>query len=284
MATDRSPRHGRRRRLDLASILALPIGIGVVLVGQAIEGGAMRSLVQGAAALIVFGGTLGAVLISFSPTEVWRAFRAAAGTFATPDDDATSVTARIVGLSITAHRKGLLALDHEIETIDDPFLRKGLTLAIDDTSSETLREMLGVEMAMREADDDAPARVFDAAAGYAPTLGILGAVLGLIQVMEHLTAPGSLGSGIAVAFVATVYGVGSANLIFLPIAGRLRERAQLAARRRELLAEGVYAISQQQHPRMVAQKLRAFAGAGLRVDDIAARLARTPTEAVRVSA
>jgi chemotaxis protein MotA len=284
MATDRSPRHGRRRRLDLASILALPVGIGVVLMGQAIEGGAMRSLVQGAAALIVFGGTLGAVLISFSPTEVWRAFIAAAGTFARPDDDATSVTARIVGLSITAHRKGLLALDHEIETIDDPFLRNGLTLAIDDTSSETLREMLGVEMAMREADDDAPARVFDAAAGYAPTLGILGAVLGLIQVMEHLTAPGSLGSGIAVAFVATVYGVGSANLIFLPIAGRLRERAQLAARRRELLAEGVYAISQQQHPRMVAQKLRAFAGAGLRVDDIAARLARTPTEAVRVSA
>ena len=283
MATDRSSR-GRRRRLDLASILALPIGIVVVLVGQAIEGGAMRSLVQGAAALIVFGGTLGAVLISFSPTEVWRAFCAAAGTFRAPDDDATSVTARIVGLSITAHRKGLLALDQEIETIEDPILRTGLTLAVDDTSSERLREMLGIEMAMREADDDAPARVFDAAAGYAPTLGILGAVLGLIQVMEHLTAPGSLGSGIAVAFVATVYGVGSANLIFLPIAGRLRERAQLATRRRELVAEGVHAISQQEHPRMVAQKLRAFAGAGLRVDDITGRLARTPTEAVRVSA
>lgn len=280
----RSSGHTRRRRLDLASILALPIGIIVVLVGQAIEGGAVRSLIQGAAALIVFGGTLGAVLISFSPTEVWRAFCAAAGTFTTRDDDTTSLMGRLVGLSITAHRKGLLALDQEIETIDEPFLRNGLTLAIDDTPGEMLREMLGIEMTMREADDDAPARVFDAAAGYAPTLGILGAVLGLIQVMEHLTAPDSLGSGIAVAFVATVYGVGSANLIFLPIAGRLRERAHLAARRRELLAEGVYAISQQEHPRMVAQKLRAFADNGLRVDDIAARLPRTPSEAVRVRA
>ncbi|HEY3097403.1 MAG TPA: flagellar motor protein [Methylomirabilota bacterium] len=283
MAAARSSGHGRRR-LDLASILALPVGIIVVLVGQAIEGGAMRSLLQGAAALIVFGGTLGAVLISFSPAEVWRAVRAAAATFTTADDDATSVTARLVGLSIIAHRKGLLALDAEIDTIEDPFLRTGLTLAVDDTSSETLREMLGLEMAMRAADGDAPARVFDAAAGYAPTLGILGAVLGLIQVMEHLTAPGSLGSGIAVAFVATVYGVGSANLIFLPIAGRLRERGQLAARRRELVAEGIAAIGQQQHPRMVAQKLRAFAGTGLRVDDVAARLSTKPSEAVRVPA
>ncbi|HEV8316266.1 MAG TPA: flagellar motor protein [Vicinamibacterales bacterium] len=283
MAAARSSGHGRRR-LDLASILALPVGIIVVLVGQAIEGGAMRSLLQGAAALIVFGGTLGAVLISFSPAEVWRAVRAAAATFTAADDDATSVTARLVGLSIIAHRKGLLALDSEIDTIEDPFLRTGLTLAVDDTSSETLREMLGLEMAMRAADDDAPARVFDAAAGYAPTLGILGAVLGLIQVMEHLTAPGSLGSGIAVAFVATVYGVGSANLIFLPIAGRLRERGQLAARRRELVAEGIAAIGQQQHPRMVAQKLRAFAGTGLRVDDVAARLSTKPSEAIRVPA
>jgi chemotaxis protein MotA len=284
MATARSTRSTRRRRLDLASILALPIGIAVVLAGQAIEGGAIRSLVQGAAALIVFGGTLGAVLISFSPTEVWRAFCAAAGTFTTSDDDTTAVTARLVGLSITAHRKGLLALDQEIENIDDPFLRSGLTLAIDDTPAETLRDMLGIEIAMRQADDDAPARVFDAAAGYAPTLGILGAVLGLIQVMEHLTAPGSLGSGIAVAFVATVYGVGSANLIFLPLSARLRERAQLAARRRELIAEGVCAIGQQEHPRLVAQKLRSFTGDARRVEEIASRLSRTPTEVARVPA
>ena len=280
----RSSRRSGRLRLDVASILALPIGIAVVLVGQAIEGGAVRSLLQGAAALIVFGGTLGAVLISFSPTEVWRAFRAAAGTFVRSEDDTTSLMGRLVGLSITAHRKGLLALDSEIDNIEDPFLRNALTLAIDDTPAETLREMLNLEMSMRESDDDAAARVFDAAAGYAPTLGILGAVLGLIQVMENLTAPDSLGSGIAVAFVATVYGVGSANLIFLPIAARLRERSQLANRRRELLAEGVFAISQQEHPRMVAQKLRAFTNSAPRVDDVAARLPKSSADAFRVSA
>src|SRR2546428_2886791 len=138
MATDRSSRYGRRRRLDLASILALPIGIVGVLVGQAIEGGAMRSRLQGAAALIVFGGTLGAVLISFSPAEVWRAVRAAAATFMAADDDATSVTARLVGLSITAHRKGLLALDSEIDSIGDPFLRTRRPLAVHGTSAATL--------------------------------------------------------------------------------------------------------------------------------------------------
>jgi chemotaxis protein MotA len=282
MAAARSSQYTRRKRLDLASLLALPIGIVVVLVGQAIEGGAVRSLLQGAAALIVFGGTLAAVLISFSPAEVWRAFRAAADTFTSREDDTNSLMAMLVGLAIKSHRKGLLVLDQELDTIDDEFLRNGLALAVDDTPVDTMRNVLSAEIAVREADDEAPARIFEAAAGYAPTLGILGAVLGLIQVMEHLTAPDSLGSGIAVAFVATVYGVGSANLIFLPIAGRLREHAQVAARRRELMAEGVYAICQQEHPRMVAQKLRAFTSNGLRVEDIAARL-RTPSESSRVA-
>jgi chemotaxis protein MotA len=121
-----------------------------------------------------------------------------------------------------------------------------------------LRDVVATERRARDADDEAPARVFEAAAGYAPTLGILGAVLGLIQVMQHLSEPGALGAGIATAFVATIYGVGSANLLFLPIAGRMRERAETASRRRDLIAEALFSIHARMNPRMVAQKLKAL--------------------------
>jgi chemotaxis protein MotA len=271
----------RRRwpRLDILSILLAPLGIGVVVAAQLLDGSTLSALVQGPSALVVFGGTLGAILISYTPGEVLRAVRAAMEAFRSPDDDIDTLAATIVTLSIRAHRRGLPALENDIEQVADPLLREGLTLVVDGTTPETLNELMTLESRAQEAQEDVPARIFEAAAGYAPTMGILGAVLGLMRVMEHLSAPGMLGSGIALAFVATVYGVGVANLVLLPIAGRLRERATARARRREMIAHGLQALQQRWNPRLVAQKLRAFSNQMPRIDELAAHAQLRPARA-----
>jgi chemotaxis protein MotA len=242
--------------LDVASLLTLPLGIVIVLAAQWLEGGAVRALIQGPAALIVFGGTMAAVLISYSPREVGRAITALAQTFERGGNDTDALMARLVAIASRAHRRGLMSLEAELAEIEHPMLRDGLALIVDGTSIEILRDMVAAERRARDADEELPARVFEAAAGYAPTLGILGAVLGLIEVMHHLSEPAALGSGIAVAFVATVYGVGSANLVFLPLAGRLRERAASASRRRDLVSEALFAIHARTNPRLVEHKLK----------------------------
>jgi chemotaxis protein MotA len=246
----------RWRTLDVASLLALLLGIVIVLAAQWLEGGAPRALLQGPAALIVFGGTCAAVLVSYSPREVSRAVRAVAETFEQGKGDTDALLTRLVAIAGRAHRKGLMSLEGELTDLDHPLLRDGLTLIVDGTSIEVLRDMVAAERRAREADEELPARVFEAAAGYAPTLGILGAVLGLIEVMHHLSEPAALGAGIAVAFVATVYGVGGANLVFLPLAGRLRERAAAAGRQRDLVGEALFAIHARTNPRLVAHKLK----------------------------
>jgi chemotaxis protein MotA len=187
-------------------------------------------------------------------------------------------------LSIRAHRKGLPALESEIEDIDDPFLRDGLALVVDGTSATLLGEMLTAEKAAREEEEEMPARIFEAAAGYAPTMGILGAVLGLMRVMEHLSAPGVLGGGIALAFVATVYGVGGANLVLLPIAGRLRERSAAQARRRELITQGLQGMQQRVNPRLLAHKLRTFSSRVPRIDELTAMPPGRPVRSPRIPA
>jgi chemotaxis protein MotA len=246
----------RRPVIDMASLLMLPLGIVIVLAAQWLEGGAPRSLLQGPAALIVFGGTFAAVLVSYSPREVRRAVRDVARTFQVVADDTDALMTKLVAIAGRAHRKGLMSLEAELGDLDNRFLSDGLTLIVDGVAVETLRDMVAAERRARDADEELPARVLEAAAGYSPTLGILGAVLGLIEVMQHLSEPAALGSGIAVAFVATVYGVGAANLIFLPLAGRLRERAALASRRRDLVAEALFAIHARTNPRLVAHKLK----------------------------
>lgn len=266
----------RRRRLDLVALALAPAGVLMVLLSQFADGAPGTALLQGAAAFIVFGGTLGAVLLTFSPSEVADACRAAARAFQVPENDADSLAATLVAMAIRAHRRGVLALENELETISDPFFREVLTMTIDGTTPETFRQLVAIERAARDADEEAPARVFEAAAGYAPTMGILGAVLGLMRVMQNLSAPGALGAGIAVAFVATVYGVGAANLVLLPLAGRLRERAALASRRREMIGHGLDAIHQRLNPRMVARTLRVFSSSMPRIEEIASRLPSRP--------
>jgi chemotaxis protein MotA len=254
------------------AILLAPLGLAVVAMAQFLDGSPLAALLQGSSALVVFGGTAAAILVSYTPAEIVKSLRAAGRAFLAPDDDLDMLAATMVTLSIRGHRRGLPALEAEIEELSDPFLRDGLALVIDGTAPDTLKEMLAVEAESREADDEAPARIFEAAAGYAPTMGILGAVLGLMRVMEHLSAPGVLGGGIALAFVATVYGVGSANLVFLPLAGRLRERAAVQARRRELITHGLLALQQRLNPRLVAHKLRAYSSRVPRIDELSANM------------
>ena len=250
----------KRRRLDVAILAGAAIGIGLVLGGHGLEGGRMQSLLQGAAAVIVFGGTLGAVMVSFPLRDLRAAMKSLRYLVVDDAPPPDGVVAMIGRFAVRARKEGLLSLEDDADRMSDPFMKRALALAIDGTNSTTLRAMLEDEIATREEAEEVPARVFEAAGGYAPTVGILGAVLGLINVMENLADPANLGSGIAVAFVATVYGVGSANLIFLPIGSRFRARAQRNARAREATLEGVMAIQEGLNPRLIDQKLRGLLG------------------------
>ena len=248
-------------KLDLTSVVGVPLGVGLIAAGQVLEGGTVESLFQVTAAVIVFGGTLGAVLFSFSPVDVRHAMRRFRTVFIDPPNSEEETIQRMVRFAIKARREGIMALDEELDRIDDPFLRKGMMLAVDGVTPHTVSDMMGIDN-QRFADlDETAASVYEAAGGYAPTIGILGAVIGLIHVMQKLTEPSELGAGIAVAFVATLYGVGSANLIFLPIATKIRRRAQQAAKHRELVLAGLAAIQEGLSPRLIELTLRGFTGA-----------------------
>ena len=249
------------RRVDALSLMGVPLAIGVVLLAQVLEGGSARSLWQPTAILVVFGGTCAAVIVSFPMRAVRQTVRALAGAFAHEADGVDPIVTRLVGYALDARRRGVVALEPEIERNADRFLRKALTLAVDGVDAKTARVILDIENAACRAEAETPADVLETAAGYTPTLGILGAVLGLIHVMESLSEPAKLGSGIAVAFVATVYGVGVANLVLLPLASRLRGRARAAELRREVIIEGIVALQEGLNPRLIDQKLRGFVSA-----------------------
>ena len=249
----------KRFRLDIASTIGIPLAVGLILLGQALEGGSMRSIIQPTAALIVFGGTLGAVLISFSAVDILRAGRAIKTVLLWDGEHPTKTIAVIMEYLHHARKNGLLALEDQLESVQDPFLRKALGLVIDGRSSHEVREMLETENHNREEYDEIPAKVYESAAGYSPTIGILGAVLGLIHVMQNLSDPAKLGGGIAVAFVATVYGVGAANLLFFPIATKIKMKERYVARRHALMIEGVLAIREGLNPAIAEEKLLGFA-------------------------
>lgn len=252
---------GSRRkagRLDVLAVAGIPVGMGLILLGQMLEGGHAHTLFQLTAALIVFGGTAGAVMLSFSTADVIEALRRVPAVFVDRLEPVREVIARLAMYAAKARRLGVMSLEEHLPEEKDDFLRRALGLAVDGTSQSQIRAALEIEMDSLAEADEAPARVFDAAGGYAPTIGILGAVIGLIHVMENLAEPSKLGAGIAVAFVATVYGVGVANLILLPIATKLRIRAATAARRREMLVHGVLAIQDGINPRVLEERLAAF--------------------------
>lgn len=253
--------NGGRSRVDLTSLVGVPLGVGTIILGQALEGGSLRSILQLTAAVIVFGGTFGAVLLSFSVRDVKNAFRSLRDVFTEEESKPEETIAMLTRFAVKARKEGIMSLEDELDRVTDPFMRRGLGLAVDGTNPTTLRAMLDSESDSRDDLEEMPARVYEAAGGYSPTIGILGAVLGLIHVMENLSDPNKLGSGIAVAFVATVYGVGSANLIFLPIASKLRNKAVARAKRRQLVLEGILSIQEGLNPRLIDQKLHGLLGA-----------------------
>jgi len=258
----------KRSRIDFTSVVGLPIGVGLVILGQALEGGSIRSVLQPTAALIVFGGTFGAVLLSFSLTDVKRAFAALKTVFLWDGEPPSQTIQTVMKYATHARTSGVLSLEDELPNVSDPFLRKALTLAVDGANPHALREMLEAENQNREEYDEIPAKVFETAGGYTPTVGILGAVLGLIQIMQQLSDPSKLGEGIAVAFVATIYGVGAANLILLPAATKLKMKARHECRRRELMLEAVLAIQEGLNPKMIQEKLDSFAAQSGPVDSL----------------
>jgi chemotaxis protein MotA len=245
-------------RLDIATLAGLAVGLGGILVGNALEGGHLSSIVQPTAALIVFGGTLGAVLVSFPMGAAIDAAKSAVTLIGTRARDAHALLEEIVGYARKARKDGIVSLEKEIKTASDPFLSRAIMLGVDGIDSQAMRETLEFDLAEAEERGEMPAKVFEAAGGYAPTIGILGAVLGLIHVMSNLSDVSKVGEGIAVAFVATIYGVGAANLLFLPAAAKLKINHRQTMKLREMILEGAIAIQQGQNPKLIESKLQAF--------------------------
>jgi len=244
--------------VDKATIGGLLLAIGGILAGLLLEGGTIGQIVQPTAAMIVFGGTIGAVMVQFPLPVVIKSFRALAGVFFDSEADLQILIKEIVGYANKARKEGIVSLDSELSKIQDPFLKKSLMLAVDGTEPQELRNMMELELENQETHEERIPQVFESAGGFSPTIGIIGAVLGLIQVMQHLDNITEVGKGIAVAFVATIYGVGIANLFFLPFAGKMRLRIHDGYRRREMMLEGVISILEGMNPRMLEIKLAGF--------------------------
>lgn len=244
--------------MDKISLAGLALGMIAIIGGQYLEGGHIGSLVQPTALLIVLGGTLGAVLLQ-SPIHVFkRGIKMAKWVWVPPVIEQKRQIDQIINWSQLSRREGLLALENFIPGIKDEFARKGLQLLVDGADPERIRELLEVEINTFEDEWRQSAKIWDAAGGYSPTIGILGAVMGLIHVMENLSDPTKLGAGIAVAFVATIYGVGLANLIYLPIAGKLKYYISRMVAAREMMVDGLVGIALGDNPRIIEGRLRGY--------------------------
>ena len=244
--------------MDRISPIGILLGLAALLGGQALEGGHLASLLQVTAFVIVIGGTLGAVMLQSSPAVFMSGVRLLPWVFKPPEIDFREMLNRIIQWSNTARRGGLLSLESAIDAQSEAYTRKGLQLLVDGAEPAVLRAALELEIDSFEDSHRQAAKVWEAAGGYAPTIGILGAVLGLIHVMENLSDPSKLGAGIAVAFVATIYGVGSANLLFLPIASKLKALVARQARLKEMVIDGLEAIANGENPRNIEMRLEGY--------------------------
>src|ERR1700757_3464475 len=232
--------------------------MGGILAGLLLEGGNLGQILQPTAAMIVFGGTLGAVMLQFPLNIILLAFRQLGSVFVTPHRNPEATIQQLVQYAQKARRDGIVSLDSELAGIHDPFLRKSLMLAVDGTEPQELRKMMELEVDNQAEYEEQVPQVFESAGGFAPTVGIIGAVLGLIQVMQHLDRIDEVGRGIAVAFVATIYGVGSANLLYLPVSGKMKLRIREEQIAREMTLEGVASILEGMNPHMLETKLLGF--------------------------
>ena len=244
--------------MDLATILGIVVAVIGILVGQAIEGGSVLQILQPTAALIVFGGTLGATMIGFPMSVLKQAIADLLAIFKEEKSDPTAVIDEVIRFANKARREGIIALEKDAGTVKDEFFKKSIMMAVDGSEPKELRETMEVELQCLEERGEHSAKVYEAAGGYAPTIGIIGAVLGLIQVMQHLDNIEEVGKGIAVAFVATIYGVASANILFLPAAAKLKFKHRKKIILKEMMLEGTLGILEGQNPRIIETKLTSF--------------------------
>ena len=244
--------------MDKISVLGLLIGVAAIIGGQILEGGHIGSLSQPTALIIVLGGTMGAVMLQSPYATFMRGMRMVRWVWYPPVVVYQQVIKQVSTWSHVSRREGLLALETVISQLKDDFARKGLQLLVDGAEPERLREVLEVEISTYEQEMKLSARIWEAAGGYSPTVGILGAVLGLIHVMENLTEPSKLGAGIAVAFVATIYGVGLANLVFLPMSNKLKAHINRLIVQREMIVDGLVGIANGDNPRIIESRLQGY--------------------------
>jgi chemotaxis protein MotA len=244
--------------MDMLSMTGILLATVAILGGNILEGGHMSSLVQLTAFVIVGGGTLGAVMVQTPIATFVRSMKIAAWVFFPVKLQPEEAADKIVNWSNIARREGLLGLEAIAEEEPDQFARKGLQLLVDGSEPEVIRSILEVEIDAREHQDIQAAKVFDGMGGYSPTIGIIGAVMGLIHVMNNLADPSKLGGGIATAFVATIYGVGFANLLFLPMANKLKSQVHSQTQFREMIVEGVISIAEGENPRNIETKLQGY--------------------------
>jgi chemotaxis protein MotA len=247
------------KRPDLVSLGGLALALGGILTGLILDGGKLKDIQQFSAGLIVLGGTIGAVMLTTPMSVLLGAAGKIGSVFFETTHSAASVIEEIVGYATQARKQGIVSLEAQAAAIHDPFMRKALNLAIDGIDLQQLRSIMELEITLLEQRGEAEAKVFEAAGGYAPTIGIIGAVLGLMQVMKNLANIDEVGHGIATAFVATVYGVASANLFFLPAAAKLKARVKDAVHIRELVLEGVLSVVEGMNPKLIRAKLEAYA-------------------------
>lgn len=244
--------------MDIMTIIGIVVGLGAILGGNALEGGHLESLMIFTAFFIVFGGTLGAVMVQTPMKTFLLALKHVSWLFKPSTTDNKAMVAKIVEWGGLARKEGLLSLQAVAEEQSEAFCKTGLQMLADGGEPDVIRNILEVEMHHHEQKDLQAAKVFEGFGGYAPCIGIIGAVMGLIHVMNNLADPSALGPGIAVAFVATVYGVGMANLLFLPAANKLKSITNSQSQYREMIVDGLVSIAQGENPRNIESKLQGY--------------------------
>jgi chemotaxis protein MotA len=244
--------------MDRLSIIGAVLALAALLGGSVLKGAGLSGLWSPAAFVIVIVGTLAAILLQTPMATFMRAMRMFRWVFQPPAHDRVAVIAQIVEWSTTARKQGLLGLEAQVQMQEDPFMRKGLQMVVDGVEPESIRQMLEIDLHGQNSRDLAAAKVFEGMGIYAPTLGIIGAVLGLMAVMKNLADPSKLGHGIAAAFTATIYGIGSANLALLPMSSKLKGLVQSQTEEREMIIEGLIAIAQGENPRNIEARLNGY--------------------------
>ncbi|BDV44418.1 flagellar motor protein [Geotalea uraniireducens] len=244
--------------MDIATIIGWVLGFGAILGGAALEGLHMKAILQPTAAIIVLGGTFGAAFGSFPLPSILKAAKDAKKALFPSQQNPEGTIKDLIGYAAKARRNGLISLEQEAQNVKDPFTKKGISLVVDGIDPQKLRETLEIEVHHYEEHEKVSAEFFEAAGGYAPTIGIIGAVLGLIHVMQNLSDASKLGEGIAVAFVATIYGLVTANIVCLPLGTKLKQRLKTELLQKEMVIEGLIAIQNGENPHFIEQKLRAF--------------------------